>query len=101
MIRPRAVGRRVDQAATYDDLKAAIESKASAKRAERVCAECVRAEDGDTWAPIVTKDGMVVTLNRGGFVQQMGARAAFRWVGVVRRPNHHCTCNVQPSEAQP
>jgi hypothetical protein len=50
--------------ATFDDLKAEIETKESAK-----CAECVFGENGDTWAPIVTESDKVVALNGGGCVE--------------------------------
>jgi hypothetical protein len=53
------------------DLKEAIAAKESA-----ACAECVVADDGDTWAPIVSSADGNSVLNLGGCFEAMSGRAA-------------------------
>ncbi len=56
--------------ATFDELKAAIVAQEST-----VCAECVFGEDGDTWAPIVEKEGRIIAVNGGGCVDLVSEKA--------------------------
>lgn len=58
------------QGATFDELKAAIVAKESA-----TCAECVFGEDGDTWAPVIEKDGKAIAVNGGGCVGLVSEKA--------------------------
>ncbi len=53
------------------DLKEAIAAKESA-----ACAECVFADDGDTWAPIVSSADGNFVLNVGGCFEAMTGKAA-------------------------
>ncbi|OJY15867.1 MAG: hypothetical protein BGO98_24695 [Myxococcales bacterium 68-20] len=88
------------QSATFDELKAAIVAKEST-----VCAECVFGEDGDTWAPIVEKDGQVIVLNGGGCVELVSekadcGKAYFHWDLCLSKACSKCTGSEAKSCAQ-
>lgn len=79
------------QDATFDELKAAIVAKEST-----ACAECVFGEDGDTWAPIVQKDGKVIAVNGGGCVDLVSekvdcGKAYYQWDLCLNTKCSKCT----------
>ncbi len=75
---------------TFSALKDAISAEESAK-----CAECVFAEDGDEWAPIVTSGETIVAQNFGGCFEMLTGKASCgkavqQWNGCLTKACEKC-----------